>query len=121
MRTVYFFRDRDRDDRRDGTLPPARRASLRPMATACLRLVTRLPDRPERSWPRFISCIARSTFWPALRPYRRPPLEVRLLRLVLRLDDRLRLDVRLLRPARLVRLRPVLRLRLDLRCAMEPP
>jgi hypothetical protein len=91
------------------------------MATACLRLVTRLPDRPERSWPRFISCIARSTFWPALRPYRRPPLEVRLLRLVLRLDDRLRLDVRLLRPARLVRWRPVLRLRLDLRCAMEPP
>src|SRR5262249_43172227 len=38
---------------------------------ACLRLVTRFPERPERSWPRFISCMARSTFAPALCPYRR--------------------------------------------------
>jgi hypothetical protein len=54
--------DRD-DERREGTLPPARRASDRPIAIACLRLVTLLPERPERSWPRFISCMARSTFW----------------------------------------------------------
>jgi hypothetical protein len=88
----YFFLEDDRDDfleddrddeRRDGTLPPDRRASERPMAIACLRLVTRLPERPERSWPRFISCIARSTFLPAFGPYRRPldrrPLLLRLL------------------------------------------
>lgn len=36
---------------------------------ACLRLVTFLPERPDLSCPRFISCIARSTFLPAfLRP-----------------------------------------------------
>src|SRR5262245_8530186 len=48
--------------RRDGTLPPARRASDKPIAIACLRLVTRLPERPLRSVPRLRSCIARSTF-----------------------------------------------------------
>jgi hypothetical protein len=32
------------------------------MATACLRLVTFFPDRPLRSVPWFISCMARSTF-----------------------------------------------------------
>jgi hypothetical protein len=51
-----------------GTLPPARRASDRPMAMACLRLVTFLPDRPERSVPAFRSCNARFTFRPALLP-----------------------------------------------------
>ena len=56
-----------RDDRR-GTLAPERLASDSPIAMACLRLVTFLPERPERSWPRFLSCIARSTFSPALRP-----------------------------------------------------
>jgi hypothetical protein len=51
----------ERVDRRRGTLPPARRASDRPIAMACFRLVTFLPDRPERNFPRFISCIARPT------------------------------------------------------------
>lgn len=53
---------------RFGSLPPERRASDSPMATACLRLVTFLPDRPERSLPRFISCSARSTFLLAFGP-----------------------------------------------------
>jgi hypothetical protein len=45
------------------------------MAMACLRLLTRLPERPERSSPRFISCIAPSTFSFALSPYLREPLD----------------------------------------------
>ena len=32
------------------------------MAMACLRLVTRFPERPLLSFPCFISCMARSTF-----------------------------------------------------------
>ena len=52
-----------------GTLPPALRASDRPMAMACLRLVTFLPDRPDRKVPRFLSCIARFTFDWAFLPY----------------------------------------------------
>jgi hypothetical protein len=39
------------------------------MATACLRLFTFFPDRPDLSLPRFISCIARSTFLLAVGPY----------------------------------------------------
>src|SRR5579871_328621 len=62
----YFFEERLR-----GTLPPAARASLRPIAIACLRLVTFLPERPDLSSPRFISCIARLTFLPAFGPYLR--------------------------------------------------
>jgi hypothetical protein len=57
------------DDFRAGTLPPASRASDRPMAMACLRLVTFLPEPPLFSVPRFRSCIARSTFSDALLPY----------------------------------------------------
>jgi hypothetical protein len=38
------------------------------MAIACLRLVTFLPERPERSRPRFISCMLRSTLELALAP-----------------------------------------------------
>ena len=38
----------------EGTLPPAFRASERPIAIACLRLVTFFPE-PERNLPRFIS------------------------------------------------------------------
>jgi hypothetical protein len=63
----FFFRDVVR--RRRGTLPPARRASESPIAIACLRLVTRLPDLPLRSLPRFISCIARFTLRDAFLPY----------------------------------------------------
>jgi hypothetical protein len=44
-----------------GTLAPLRRASDRPIAMACFRLVTFLPERPERSVPRFLSLIARWT------------------------------------------------------------
>lgn len=38
---------------------------------ACFRLVTFFPDRPERSFPRFISCMALPTLFPAAFPYRR--------------------------------------------------
>jgi hypothetical protein len=61
--------DREERERLDGTFPPARRASERPMAMACLRLFTFLPERPDFSSPRFISCIARSTFSEAFFPY----------------------------------------------------
>jgi hypothetical protein len=60
-----FFRDLPRV----GTLAPASRASDRPIAIACLRLVTRFPDRPLLSVPCFRSCIARSTFFDAFFPY----------------------------------------------------
>jgi hypothetical protein len=75
---------RPRDDERDedfdfdferlrlgfgGTLPPSRRASDSPMAIACLRLVTFLPERPLRSVPCLRSCIARSTLLAAFLPY----------------------------------------------------
>src|SRR6202012_2643469 len=45
----------------DGTFAPFLRASERPMAMACLRLVTFLPLRPLFSLPSFISCISVST------------------------------------------------------------
>src|SRR4029077_17630714 len=63
----YFFRDPAL--RFLGTFAPAFRASLSPMAIACLRLVTRLPDRPDFNVPRLRSCMARSTFSDAFRPY----------------------------------------------------
>src|SRR5689334_10545527 len=65
-RGYFFLRE---DFRRFGTLPPARRASERPIAIACLRLFTRLPERPLFSVPRLRSCIARLTLERALRPY----------------------------------------------------
>jgi hypothetical protein len=49
-----------------GTFAPARRASAKPIAMACLRLVTFLPDPPLRSVPFLRSCMARSTFLEAL-------------------------------------------------------
>src|SRR5262245_18044341 len=52
-----------------GTLPPARRASESPIAIACLRLFTLLPERPLRSFPCFRSCIARLTLRCAVLPY----------------------------------------------------
>ncbi|MBV8197472.1 MAG: hypothetical protein JO263_05015 [Candidatus Eremiobacteraeota bacterium] len=55
---------------REGTFAPERRASLKPIAMACFRLFTFLPDRPDLSSPRFISCIARLTLRPAFGPYR---------------------------------------------------
>ena len=64
-----FFAPFARDDRFRGTLPPALRASERPIAIACFRLVTFFPERPLRSVPRFRSRIARATFCSAFRPY----------------------------------------------------
>src|SRR5437773_774826 len=52
-----------------GTLAPAWRASERPIAIACLRLVTLLPERPLLRVPRLRSCIARLTFCEAFLPY----------------------------------------------------
>jgi hypothetical protein len=70
--------DRERRPRppRPGTLAPSWRASFRPIAIACSRLFTFLPDLPERSVPCLRSCIALSTFCDAPRPYRRPPRPV---------------------------------------------
>src|SRR5579862_1730215 len=52
-----------------GTRPPARLASDNPMAMACLRLVTFLPERPLCSVPSLRSCIARATFCWLFLPY----------------------------------------------------
>jgi hypothetical protein len=52
-----------------GTFAPASRASEMPIAMACLRLVTFLPEPPERKVPRLRSCIARSIFSTAFLPY----------------------------------------------------
>jgi hypothetical protein len=52
-----------------GTLAPARRASERPIAIACFRLVTFLPDRPLFKVPLLRSCIALLTFCCAFFPY----------------------------------------------------
>jgi len=60
-----------------GTFPPSLRASERPMAMACLRLVTFLPLRPLLSVPFFFSCIARFTLLLAFAPYFRPPEDLR--------------------------------------------
>jgi len=66
-----------------GTFPPALRASERPIAIACFRLVTFLPDRPLLSVPFFFSRITFSTFPDAFFPYRAlgPPSLISRLRL----------------------------------------
>src|SRR5262249_44999381 len=70
--TGYFFFRRLAERRPffAGTLPPARRACERPIAIACFRLLTLLPERPDLSVPRFRSCMAFWTFWEAFLPYR---------------------------------------------------
>jgi hypothetical protein len=73
----FFFLDEElfrgllRFERDDfaGTLAPERLASERPMAIACLRLFTFLPERPLLRVPRFLSCIARRTFCWDFLPY----------------------------------------------------
>lgn len=60
-----------------GTFLPARRASDKPIAIACLRLFTFLPLRPILRRPRLNSCISRSTFLPALGLYLRRELDLR--------------------------------------------
>ncbi len=62
----YFFFD---EDFLRGTFPPAARASDNPIAMACFRFVTFLPERPLFKLPRFRSCIAFSTFCDAFLPY----------------------------------------------------
>jgi hypothetical protein len=60
---------------RAGTFSPASRASDSPIATACLRLVTRppWPALPRFNVPLFRRRIALATFFPAPRLYFRPP------------------------------------------------
>ena len=55
-----------------GTLAPAFRASERPIAIACFRLLTFLPERPDFRVPRFSACIVRLTALPAFYEYFRP-------------------------------------------------
>jgi hypothetical protein len=59
---------RDPEDLRDGTLPPLLRASLSPMAMACLRLLTLRPEL-LLSVPRLRRRIVDSTFLEADLPY----------------------------------------------------
>src|SRR5690606_23278434 len=54
---------------RGGTFAPARRASESPMAMACLRLFTFLPERPLFNVPRLRSRMAFATFFCAFLPY----------------------------------------------------
>jgi hypothetical protein len=70
LRVDFFDEDFFDDDFfAGGTLPPSRRASDNPMAMACLRLFTFFPLDPDSSVPRFLSCIAFSTFSDAFSPY----------------------------------------------------
>jgi hypothetical protein len=55
-----------------GTLAPAFRASDRPIAIACFRLLTFFPERPDFRVPRFIARISRSTDLPAFFEYLLP-------------------------------------------------
>jgi hypothetical protein len=70
LREVFrdVFREDLRDRFRDGTFAPFSRASLSPMAIACLRLLTFRPD-PLFSVPFFLRRIADSTFFDADLPY----------------------------------------------------
>lgn len=66
---------------------------------ACFGLVTRRPERPDRSVPSFISCMLLSTFFDAFRLERRAPvlrapvLRVEVLRVEVFLLEALRLEV----------------------------
>lgn len=65
----YFFFFFLVEDFFEGTFPPARRASDSPMAMACFRLFTFLPDRPLFRVPFLRSCMALLTFCDAFLPY----------------------------------------------------
>jgi hypothetical protein len=65
----FFDEDFFEEDFFAGTFPPSRRASDNPMAMACLRLVTFLPEPPLFNFPRFISCMFSSTLSDAFFPY----------------------------------------------------
>jgi hypothetical protein len=64
----FFDDDFLPDDFFFGTLPPARRASDKPIAIACFLLVTFLPE-PLFRVPRLRSRIVSSTFSDAFAPY----------------------------------------------------
>jgi hypothetical protein len=64
-----FFADFFAEFLGGGTFAPSRRASESPIAIACFRLVTFLPEPPLRNVPSLRSCIARLTFACALLPY----------------------------------------------------
>jgi hypothetical protein len=68
-RRLCYFLFRELDERLRGTLAPERRASESPIAMACLRLLTFLPERPLFSVPRLRSCMARFTLRCAFFPY----------------------------------------------------
>src|SRR5262245_32134088 len=74
----YLLRrfERERLDFLAGTLAPARRASERPIAIACFRLLTFLPERPDLSVPAFRSRIAFPTVAEAFLPYARAMREI---------------------------------------------
>jgi hypothetical protein len=76
-RRYFFLRE---DFLRRGTFAPARRASESPIAIACLRLVTFLPERPLRSVPRLRSRMTFLTLACAFLPYlaMRAPSAIRL-------------------------------------------
>jgi hypothetical protein len=57
------------DDFLGGTFAPDRLACDSPIAIACFRLFTFLPDRPLFIVPLFRSRIACFTFWEAFLPY----------------------------------------------------
>lgn len=57
------------DERFLGTFLPARRASDKPIAMACFRLLTLVPERPLFNVPRLRSCMAFATFLDAASLY----------------------------------------------------
>src|SRR5689334_5361873 len=66
-RALFFLR---------GTFAPAARASDKPIAIACLRLVTFLPERPLRNVPALRSSITFFTLAEAFLPYFRAMIPV---------------------------------------------
>jgi hypothetical protein len=62
-------RRRERRFRFGGTFAPARRAFDNPIAIACFRLLTFLPERPDLSVPRFRSRIVCRTLAEAFLLY----------------------------------------------------
>ena len=79
-RAAAALRRRHRLARFFGTFLPFRRASERPMAIACLRLVTFLPLLPLLSVPRLRFSIAPLTSFDALREYLRAMFNLPLVR-----------------------------------------
>src|ERR687897_847289 len=65
----YFLREARLRPPLRGTFAPERRALERPIAMACLRFFTFLPERPLRSEPDLRFFIARLTFFAAFLPY----------------------------------------------------